>query len=135
MIMGYEDEDRTAVSTPTTGSRFREEGVEPTQSFEMDQAQLGASSRGGKSDRSGLKRRSSRGVQESAKMSEKEVKEPRKEVPVAVVEQRVSNLAQGVLCKSSLRSRLMTGLVLMTKPFQHVLGLIPKGVMAGLFVS
>lgn len=46
------------------------------------------------------------------------------EVPVAVVEQRVSNLAQGCLC-----------LVLMTKPFEHVLGLIPKGVMAGLFVS
>jgi len=53
--------------------------------------------------------------------SEKEAKQ-RKEVPVAVVEQRVSNLAQGALC-----------LVLMTKPFQHVLGLIPKGVLAGLF--
>lgn len=47
-----------------------------------------------------------------------------REVPVSVVEQRVSNLAQGCLC-----------LVLMTKPFEHVLGLIPKGVMAGLFVS
>jgi hypothetical protein len=46
----------------------------------------------------------------------------RREVPIAVVEQRVSNLAQGCLC-----------LVLMTKPFEHVLGLIPKGVMAGLF--
>ncbi|KLT39446.1 hypothetical protein CC85DRAFT_288567 [Cutaneotrichosporon oleaginosum] len=46
----------------------------------------------------------------------------RREVPVAVVEQRVSNLAQGALC-----------LVLMTKPFEHVLGLIPKGVLAGLF--
>lgn len=44
------------------------------------------------------------------------------ELPVAVVEQRVSNLAQGSLC-----------LVLMTKPFEHVLGLIPKGVLAGLF--
>ena len=29
----------------------------------------------------------------------------------------------------------MPGLVLMTKPFEHVLGLIPKGVLAGLFVS
>jgi hypothetical protein len=28
----------------------------------------------------------------------------------------------------------MIGLVLMTSPFQHVLGLIPKGVLAGLFV-
>ncbi|BEI93712.1 uncharacterized protein CcaverHIS019_0601710 [Cutaneotrichosporon cavernicola] len=45
-----------------------------------------------------------------------------RQVPIAVVEQRVSNLAQGSLC-----------LVLMTKPFEHVLGLIPKGVMAGLF--
>ena len=27
------------------------------------------------------------------------------------------------------------GLVLMTKPFEHVLGLVPKGVLAGLFAS
>ncbi|CUA68396.1 Putative transporter C543,05c [Schizosaccharomyces pombe 972h-] [Rhizoctonia solani] len=44
------------------------------------------------------------------------------EHPVGVVEQRVSNLAQGTLC-----------LVLMTGPFQHVLGLVPRGVLAGLF--
>ncbi|KAL4071913.1 HCO3 transporter family-domain-containing protein [Scleroderma citrinum] len=43
-------------------------------------------------------------------------------VPVAVVEQRVSNLAQGCLC-----------LVLLTGPLLHVLGLIPRGVLAGLF--
>jgi hypothetical protein len=42
--------------------------------------------------------------------------------PIAVVEQRVSNLAQGALC-----------LVLLTRPFLHVLGLIPRGVLAGLF--
>jgi boron transporter len=46
----------------------------------------------------------------------------RHEVPVAVVEQRVSNLAQGALC-----------LVLLTRPFLHVLHLIPRGVLAGLF--
>ncbi|KAI0718217.1 anion exchanging protein [Cerioporus squamosus] len=46
----------------------------------------------------------------------------RHEVPVAVVEQRVSNLAQGALC-----------LVLLTGPFLHVLNLIPRGVLAGLF--
>ncbi|KAG8947394.1 hypothetical protein FRC03_001049 [Tulasnella sp. 419] len=46
------------------------------------------------------------------------------EVPVAVVEQRVSNLVQGSLC-----------LVLLTGPFQHVLGLIPRGVLAGLFFA
>ena len=37
-------------------------------------------------------------------------------VPVSVVEQRVSNLAQGCLC-----------LVLLTAPLLHVLGLIPRG--------
>jgi len=45
-----------------------------------------------------------------------------REVPVGVVEQRVSNLAQGSLC-----------LVLLSGPFLHVLGLIPRGVLAGLF--
>ncbi|KAI0088487.1 anion exchanging protein [Irpex rosettiformis] len=44
------------------------------------------------------------------------------EKPLAVVEQRVSNLAQGSLC-----------LVLLTGPFLHVLNLIPRGVLAGLF--
>ena len=39
-----------------------------------------------------------------------------REVPVAVVEQRVSNLAQGSLC-----------LVLLTRPFLHVLNLVPQG--------
>ncbi|KAJ7164701.1 HCO3 transporter family-domain-containing protein [Mycena crocata] len=44
------------------------------------------------------------------------------ERPISVVEQRVSNLAQGALC-----------LVLLTSPFLHVLGLIPRGALAGLF--
>ncbi|KII86632.1 hypothetical protein PLICRDRAFT_43269 [Plicaturopsis crispa FD-325 SS-3] len=44
------------------------------------------------------------------------------EVAVGVVEQRVSNLAQGALC-----------LVLLTGPFLHLLNLIPRGVLAGLF--
>lgn len=43
------------------------------------------------------------------------------ERPIAVVEQRASNLAQGALC-----------LVLLTGPFLHVLHLIPRGVLAGL---
>jgi hypothetical protein len=42
--------------------------------------------------------------------------EPRPEVSIAVIEQRVSNLAQGALC-----------LVLLTGPFLHVLNLIPRG--------
>jgi hypothetical protein len=44
-----------------------------------------------------------------------------REVPIAVVEQRVSNLAQGALC-----------LVLLTSPFLHILGFVPRGVLAGL---
>lgn len=40
------------------------------------------------------------------------------EVPIAVVEQRVSNLAQGSLC-----------LVLLTGPFLHLLNLIPRGAL------
>lgn len=45
------------------------------------------------------------------------------EVPVGVVEQRVSNLAQGAAC-----------LVMMSAPFLKLLGWVPKGVLAGLFV-
>lgn len=60
-----------------------------------------------------------------------------KEVPVAVVEQRVSNLVQGSICESVPHilapSMLIldTGLVLMTGPFQTVLAQIPKGVLSG----
>ena len=43
------------------------------------------------------------------------------EVPASVVEQRVSNLAQGALC-----------LVLLTSPLLHVLSLVPRGALAGL---
>lgn len=46
------------------------------------------------------------------------------EVPMGVVEQRVSNLAQGSLC-----------LVLLTGPFLHLLNLIPRGVLAGLLYA
>jgi hypothetical protein len=45
-----------------------------------------------------------------------DISEQPREVPVAVVEQRVSNLAQGSLC-----------LVLLTRPFLHVLNLVPQG--------
>lgn len=44
-----------------------------------------------------------------------------REVPVSVIEQRASNLAQGALC-----------LVLLTGPFLRILSLIPRGVLAGL---
>lgn len=45
------------------------------------------------------------------------------ERPIAVVEQRVSNLVQGTAC-----------LVMMTGPFLKLLHWVPKGVLAGLFV-
>lgn len=40
------------------------------------------------------------------------------QVPIAVVEQRLSNLAQGAMC-----------LILLTGPFLHVLNLIPRGMI------
>ncbi|TFK20592.1 anion exchanging protein [Coprinopsis marcescibilis] len=61
-------------------------------------------------------------VERPRENSPKEEYRPEVEVPIAVVEQRVSNLAQGSLC-----------LVLLTGPFLHVLSLIPRGVLAGLF--
>ena len=56
-----------------------------------------------------------------AEKSRRDSKHDSCEVPVSVVEQRVSNLAQGALC-----------LILLTGPFLHVLSLIPRGVLAGL---
>lgn len=53
---------------------------------------------------------------ESGEQSLNKQFEATKEVPIAVVEQRVSNLAQGSLC-----------LALLTGPFLRVLGLIPRG--------
>lgn len=54
-------------------------------------------------------------------LSKHDARDSLQEIPVAVVEQRVSNLAQGALC-----------LVLLSGPFLQVLHLIPRGVLAGL---
>jgi hypothetical protein len=109
---------------------------------ELDDAEIGhATSR----EEKGLSRTKSgvlaRRMSESRRKRVEEEKENsgKREVPVAVVEQRVSNLAQGALCQLNYHpsgtheANLRLGLVLMTKPFEHVLGLIPKGVLAGLF--
>lgn len=53
--------------------------------------------------------------------SKHDAKDLLQEVPIIVVEQRVSNLVQGALC-----------LVLLSGPFLHLLHLIPSGVLAGL---
>lgn len=55
------------------------------------------------------------------KQSKHDARNPLQEVPVAVVEQRLSNLVQGILC-----------LVLLFRPFLNLLHLIPRGVLAGL---
>lgn len=55
------------------------------------------------------------------KQSKHDAKDSSQEVPLAVVEQRVSNLAQGTFC-----------LVLLSGPFLRLLHLIPQGVLAGL---
>ena len=60
---------------------------------------------------------------DGGKLPELDPSPARHEVPIAVVEQRVSNLAQGSMC-----------LVLLTGPFLHVLNLIPRGVLAGLLL-
>ncbi|WVQ86061.1 hypothetical protein IAT38_008229 [Cryptococcus sp. DSM 104549] len=119
VVMGYEETSSassdTAVSPPNG-----EEGRQAVEMAKMEggeaRAGNGASETG---SQSGMRQRRRR---RSSSSRRRDADDERREVPVAVVEQRVSNLAQGCLC-----------LILMTKPFEHVLGLIPKGVMAGLF--
>lgn len=136
VVMGYEDEDEHALSDVdedegASSLPSSEEKRPRSASTAMAEAEAGVSQRPSAHHRApsgtSLTRRVS---QMSMSMREAQARRrelalarrERREVPIAVVEQRVSNLAQGCLC-----------LVLMTKPFEHVLGLIPKGVMAGLF--
>jgi hypothetical protein len=126
VVMGYEDEDAVPLTEmesveddPVAEKRPR------SASTAMAEAEAGLKRR--RPSGTSLTRRVSQ-MGESVREAQARRRElaaaraERREVPIAVVEQRVSNLAQGCLC-----------LVLMTKPFEHVLGLIPKGVMAGLF--
>lgn len=141
MVTGYEDEDRTLVNNTPTAHRtsdLEEHAVDldsphsdstraRTSRTTRTQSDVGTPSTPRPDASSttglGLKRRLSRNPQErQRRLSERQDRAKRREVPLAVVEQRVSNLAQGCLC-----------LVLMTAPFEFVLGLIPKGVLAGLF--
>ncbi|OCF31759.1 anion transporter [Kwoniella heveanensis BCC8398] len=112
VVMGYEE---------TSSSSSTETVVPPSPGPESRLRSDGRTSNAGSFNRRHVKSKESR---EASLVKQREEKKPdeRREVPVAVVEQRVSNLAQGCLC-----------LILMTKPFEHVLGLIPKGVLAGLF--
>lgn len=140
--MGYEDADseRTVITADEPRSMPR---TEAEQDLEMRNLPEPSRSR---SPVDGLRRRLSRDPEiKKERQQQAEERRTQREVPVAVVEQRLSNLAQGCLCMFLPTLHLdsqdqadtavfVLGLVLMTAPFQHVLGLIPKGVLAGLFV-
>lgn len=84
VIMGYEDDDHTAVNTPDRET--------VATAIQMEEMEHGRPITGSEDT---VRRVSSR----SEKPTGSENKGSRKEVPVAVVEQRVSNLAQGALCE------------------------------------
>ncbi|KAK8850391.1 hypothetical protein IAR55_004309 [Kwoniella newhampshirensis] len=132
VVLGYEGTSSASSDTAVSVSPepSQEESRHDVRLSEMEGGNGHRSMSGAVKNSDGLSRRMSnvagglrrRGRRESLREKMKEEENDRREVPVAVVEQRVSNLAQGCLC-----------LILMTKPFEHVLGLIPKGVLAGLF--
>lgn len=139
--MGWEDEKDSSSTEPERDARELPASYPRTEAgYDLEMRNLGSDDhmQRTRSPVDGLRRRLSRDPQVRMEREKEEEKmRNRREIPVAVVEQRLSNLAQGCLCTSSiimLMKELMIGLVLMTSPFQHVLGLIPKGVLAGLFV-
>jgi hypothetical protein len=139
--MGWEDEKDSTSTEPERDARELPASYPRTEAgYDLEMRNLGSDDQmqRTRSPVDGLRRRLSRDPQvRMEREKEDEKMRNRREVPVAVVEQRLSNLAQGCLCTSiiiMLMEDLMIGLVLMTSPFQHVLGLIPKGVLAGLFV-
>jgi hypothetical protein len=140
--MGWEDEKDSSSTEPERDARELPASYPRTEAgYDLEMRNLGSDDQmqRTRSPVDGLRRRLSRDPQvRMEREKEDEKMRNRREVPVAVVEQRLSNLAQGCLCTSIIimvMKELIEGLVLMTSPFQHVLGLIPKGVLAGLFVS
>ncbi|WWC92161.1 uncharacterized protein L201_007115 [Kwoniella dendrophila CBS 6074] len=133
VVMGYEDESSSSSTTAVSPPPERSSPEMRDSDVHLREMENGNNLVRSKShnEQNGLTRRLSNATGEiRRRVSKNDTTEiastgktdERREVPVAVVEQRVSNLAQGCLC-----------LILMTKPFEHVLGLIPKGVLAGLF--
>ncbi|WVW80985.1 hypothetical protein I302_102976 [Kwoniella bestiolae CBS 10118] len=135
VVMGYEDDSNNSSTTAVspTPERTSLEARDRERDIQLGEMENGHGNSSNKAGQDGLTRRMSSGTGqirrrrnssngEEVFTSKEKKDDDRREVPVAVVEQRVSNLAQGCLC-----------LILMTKPFEHVLGLIPKGVLAGLF--
>lgn len=123
VITGFEEDDsaesdKTLVSTPVSASdrpsHRRTSSTVPEHAIELEsideraeEASAGRSQgmtgrRRLSNSAEGLVRRLSRNITEEEKQRRKSVKEQRasrREVPIAVVEQRVSNLAQGCLCR------------------------------------
>jgi len=142
VIMGYDDSSASSSATAVDEEEGRNARPRRTdeEAIPLSAVESGQTAQESKPGQNVRRRRLSLSEARKQRKAEAEHNKGREEVPVAVVEQRVSNLAQGCLCKSfktlwHARTKLMPGLVLMTKPFEHVLGLIPKGVLAGLFVS
>jgi hypothetical protein len=121
--MGYDDDDVTATNTPrpsppsASTNPKREDGGEDDNAIQlsdMEDGRAGSRRRLTKSVSQpvestepgdgglglGLKQRLSRSPEDrKRRASMREERDKRREVPVAVVEQRVSNLAQGCLCE------------------------------------
>ncbi|ORX41176.1 HCO3 transporter family-domain-containing protein [Kockovaella imperatae] len=129
VILGYEKDPATSSESANSENegddrpqRSHSRDQETIQMSDMEEARGNLHRRQSSQAHPKPKRRMSMKDKLEKRKAMQEENASRREVPVAVVEQRVSNLSQGCLC-----------LVLMTKPFEHVLGLIPKGVLAGLF--
>lgn len=97
VVLGYEDHSDTSSATAINPNPVRTAGSEE---IELSDAEEGRSSAQQQKSKSGLKRRLSKVKHAGEKPAEgrDEFREKKEEVPVAVVEQRVSNLAQGCLC-------------------------------------
>ena len=148
VVMGYEKDSEASSITAVSGTDTPTHQGAPTDEHQvalsdLERGDLPRTMSGGEKAR-GRRRKRRLSIGESITEAQRRRKAlveenlNRREVPVAVVEQRISNLAQGSLCKRKVSQAEVTdehpGLILMTKPFEHVLGLIPKGVLAGLFV-
>mgnify|MGYP006876517052 CR=1 FL=1 len=108
VVMGYEDSSGASSATAVSDSedlarppRENDDQVIQLSELEDGQHQLRQTSSGQKKK---TKRRLSLSEVRKKRQAAAEANAGRREVPVAVVEQRVSNLAQGSLCKSGLTS-------------------------------
>lgn len=103
VVMGYDDSSASSSNTAVSDSEDpRRPGREAETAVELADMEDGQALRQTSSGQKKSKRRLSLSEARKRKQAEIEANEGRREVPVAVVEQRVSNLAQGALCKLGL---------------------------------